>query len=186
MAELPFLESIQLSILRKILHQQDVCQQKLMNNKLQNTHQIVKVIWQIVCNSSNKNTHIWESLHIFQESTYKLFPWPKKFNKKYTVHHLLVHDQEFQYSTDKCIILNVAGNTISISHQNSFVKTLFTHFVISQKISFLFSLHAELTQSFSSALEESVPRLRHCWCLFQVPVGYTFYFLLQLQLVVAS
>ena len=69
-----------------------------MNNKLQNTYQIVKVIWQIVCNSSNKNnTHMWESLHIFLlESTYKLVPWLKKFEKKYTVHHLLVRDQEFQ------------------------------------------------------------------------------------------
>ena len=145
MTELPFLKSIQLSMLRKILREQEILQEKLMNNKLQNTHQIVKAIQKRVCNSSNKNTYIWESLHIFLESTDKLFPWLKKFDKKYTVHHLLMHNQEFQQSTNKCIMLNMAENSISNSHQNSIAKTPFTHFVISQKISFLLSLHAELT-----------------------------------------
>ena len=69
-----------------------------MNNKLQNTYQVVKVIWQIVCNSSKKNnTHMMGKLaHISRVNLYKLVPWLKKFHKKYTVHHLLVYDQEFQ------------------------------------------------------------------------------------------
>ena len=34
--------------------------------------------------------------YIFLKSTYKLVPWLKKFEKKYTVHPLLVRDQKFQ------------------------------------------------------------------------------------------
>ena len=34
--------------------------------------------------------------YIFLESFYKLVPRLKKFDRKYTVHHLLAHDQEFQ------------------------------------------------------------------------------------------
>ena len=68
-----------------------------MNSKLQNTYQIVKVIWQIVCNSSNKNnTHNEKAcIYISKVNFYKFVPWLKKFDKKYTVHHLPVCDQEF-------------------------------------------------------------------------------------------
>ena len=53
-------------------------------------------ISQKICNSSNKtdtHTHALESLHIFLESNYKLV----KSSRKYTVHHLFVCHQEFQY-----------------------------------------------------------------------------------------
>ena len=54
-----------------------------------------RTIWQLTCNTSNKNnTHTLESLHIFLESNYKLVPWLKKFEKVYTVHHLFVRHQE--------------------------------------------------------------------------------------------
>ena len=45
-------------------------------------------IWQIICNRSNKNN---------TKSNYELVPWLKKFEKNYTVHHLFVRNQEFQY-----------------------------------------------------------------------------------------
>ena len=53
-----------------------------MNNKLQNTYQIVKVIWQFA--TAVIKIHMWESLHIFLEPTYKLVPWLNKFDKVYS------------------------------------------------------------------------------------------------------
>ena len=52
-------------------------------------------IWQITCNSSNKNNtlHAVESLHIFIESNYKLDPWLKSL-RKYAVHHLIERHQK--------------------------------------------------------------------------------------------
>ena len=45
-------------------------------------------------------------------------------------------------------------------------------YALHMKISFLFSLHAELIQSFSSALQESVPRPMHSWCCGHVLGSY--------------
>ena len=45
-------------------------------------------IWQIICNSCNKNNtlHALESLYIFLESNYKLIPWLKKFEKVFIIY----------------------------------------------------------------------------------------------------
>ena len=45
MADLSFyIFKMYISTLRKILHKEEICWQKLMNDKLQNTYQIVKVL----------------------------------------------------------------------------------------------------------------------------------------------
>ena len=51
-------------------------------------------------------------------------------------------------------------------------------FNISLKINFLFSLHVELTSSFSSVLQESDPSLTHCML---VPLGTLSYLLLVMR-----
>ena len=45
-------------------------------------------IWQIICNSCNKNNtlHTLKSLYIFLELNYKLIPWLKKFEKVFIIY----------------------------------------------------------------------------------------------------
>ena len=91
-------------------------------------------IWQIICNSGNKNsTHTLESFLIFLESNYKLVPWLKKFQK--------VYSSSFICASSGISILikcNVAVNSISISHQNSIAKTPFTYFISLRRWVFFF------------------------------------------------
>ena len=54
-----------------------------------------------------------QGLHIFLESNYKLVSWLKKFEKKYTVYHLVVRNQ---VGISILIKFNMAVNSILISH----------------------------------------------------------------------
>ena len=71
------------------------------------------------------HTHTLASLHIFLESNYKLVPWLKKVEKKYS--------SSFVCGSSGISVLikcNVTVNSISISHQNSIAKTPLTHFIL--------------------------------------------------------
>ena len=118
-------------------------------------------IWQIMCNSSNKNnTHTLESLHIFLEPNYKLVPWLKKFEKV-----------QLQFIIHLCVVRNFNSNKVQCGSEQYFNQSSEQHsqnsiysFHISQNMSFLFSLHVELKQSFSSSarVQESVLKGGSC------------------------
>ena len=89
-------------------------------------------IWQIICNSSNKNnthTHIGKLAYISRGKLLIGSLVRKVWESMQFVIYL--HHQEFQ----KC---NVAKNSISISHQNSIARTPFTHFISLRRWVFFF------------------------------------------------
>ena len=57
----------------------------------------------------------------------------------------------------------------SMNHQSSVTKTPFTYLISLRRL--LFSLHVELTSSFSFVLQESVPSLNHERCHLPVLDG---------------
>ena len=90
-------------------------------------------IWLTQHQKKHTHTHTLASLHIFLESNYKLVPWLKKVEKKYS--------SSFVCGSSGISVLikcNVTVNSISISHQNSIAKTPFTHFISLRRWVFFF------------------------------------------------
>ena len=113
-------------------------------------------IWQIICNSSKKKIII--IIRVFV-SRIKLLIGTLVEKVPDSIQLIIYLCVISGISVLKCSIL---VNSISFSHQSSIAKTpLIYSFHISQKISFPFFLHAELT-SFSSPFEDSVSSLRYC------------------------
>ena len=65
-----------------------------------------------------------ESLHIFLDSNYQLFPWLKKLENIYSSVYICASS-----GISVLIKYKVAVNSISISHQNGIAKTPFTQFI---------------------------------------------------------
>ena len=132
-------------------------------------------IWQIICNSNNKNnTRTLESLHIFLESNYKVIPWLKKFEK---IDSLSCICASSGISTNK--VQRASEQHFDQSPENRIASPkLYLLISYLLKDEFSFSLNAEFTESFSSAPQESKPGLmHHCYhflvSLLSLSTSYT-------------